>query len=376
MAGFGKSFSDAYEKSSTVASAGTLDAIKEKIKLDQTKADETKKVSNYLAMTAELGKTADPATQDRLAKLIGDSTKTWDAESAKSLYEFAESGLKEKIKANIEQEAQLDTYRKLGIKIPGGTEQPQPQTSTTTGEQESTESPLSQIQKQLPEDVSLKIGDITVTGSKVDVSQKKLINEIAATESGINRIVGMADSVPDIGGIDFKSARGIGKALSLLPRGLEGRARELSSKYFTAGGGEGLTGLSKQDETNLRTYISNLPTSGGDAYKTLSGDSGRLSDFDLQRGMNLLWRPDLGETTEIREKKGVVLKEAVKERAEAIKQGKFEIDPETGAILTPQVFDNALQKLSGGKQNVVLMQDDTGAKALVDTVSGKVIKEL
>ena len=109
MAGFGKSFSDAFEKTATVAAAGTLDAIKEKIKLDATKAEETKKVANYLSATAEVVKDADQATQERVGKLIGDSTRSWDEASAKSLFELASSSSKDK--KNFQQTLQTEKYK-------------------------------------------------------------------------------------------------------------------------------------------------------------------------------------------------------------------------------------------------------------------------
>ena len=99
----------------------------------------------------------------------------------------------------------------------------------------------------------------------------------------------------------------------------------------------------------MRTYVTGLPTAGAEVYKAFSGDTGRLSDFDIERGKNLLWRPDLGETIGIRDKKNRINKEAATERETAIRQGRFTIDPETGAILTPEVLENAETKLRGIK---------------------------
>ena len=90
----------------------------------------------------------------------------------------------------------------------------------------------------------------------------------------------------------------------------------------------------------------------------------------------------MGETVGIRDKKNKVLKESIFEREKAIRQGEFEIDKETGAILTPQVVENALKKLSGTSKDsgsrveIVLMEDSQGNRALVDKKTGKVIKEL
>lgn len=186
----------------------------------------------------------------------------------------------------------------------------------------------------------------------VSETQKKAINEITATRGTVDRITRTVQNVPDLGGVNFSGAGGmlgkIGSGLiGMFPRGTEGRLREGISKNLTAGEGSGLSGLNKEQDENLRTYIGGLPTQGGELYKALSGDTGRLSDYDIERGMNLSWRPDLGETTGIRDKKARVLKEAVVEREEAIRNGQFTVDPETGAILTPQVLNNAIAKLGG-----------------------------
>jgi len=217
------------------------------------------------------------------------------------------------------------------------------QGGVNTGGQEDVFSKLRDLQKNLPEGVSTKAGGFTVTGSKIGEAQKKEIGDIAGTASTIDRVILQSEKVPDLGGIKT----GKFDILGMLPRGLEGRAREMTSKYITAGEGGGVSGLTREQDENLRTYISNLDTNGGSVYKALSGDSGRLSDLDLERGKNLMWRPDLGESVGLREKKNKVLKEAVKKREEAIRQGKYYIHPETGAIMTPEIFDDAIREVSG-----------------------------
>jgi len=375
--GFGKSFDEAFKPAFAQSQAGALDALKEKIKKETESAEKATRLSAIKQSSLQFRENAiksgfDPRTVSMFTQAIAVQNDPDTAEKILTAGLSAVSDIsKERQKSKIKSQEEDATLKKFGINIS------QPSQVSTESSEESTKSPLLQIQKQLPEDVSLKIGDITVTGSKVDVSQKKLINEISATQSTIDRIAVMTQNVPDLGGVNFKTEGQIGKVLSLLPRGMEGRAREFSSKYFTAGGGGGITGLSQKDETNLRSYMSNLPTIGTDAYKALSGDTGKLSDFDSERGMNLLWRPDKGETIEIRDQKNSILQEAVKEREKAIRQGEFTIDPNTGAILTPQIVSKALTKLSGGKQNIVLMEiPETKQRALVNSVTGEVIKEL
>lgn len=215
-----------------------------------------------------------------------------------------------------------------------------------SGEQGTLAEQLSNAQKNLPEGVSAKVGGYTLTGTKIGATQRKDMSDASGTEATIDRVINASMTVPDIGSVKK------GGILSALPRGMEGRAREWSSKNLTAGEGGGLTGLKKQEEEKLRTYMSNLGTNGGAVYKALSGDSGRLSDFDLERGMNLMWRPDLGETTAVRDQKNKILKEAIVKRKKAISQGRYYIDPETGAIMTPEIFDEAIGSLSGNSKTL------------------------
>ena len=175
------------------------------------------------------------------------------------------------------------------------------------------ENGLSGLQRSLPPGVSFRGGPLTITGTDVGTTQQKDINAIRATRSTIDRIVKESESVPDIG----QGAKGWGRLLSPLPRGLEARARAGISEFITAGEGGGIGGLTREQDENLRTYVTGLPTAGAEVYKAFSGDTGRLSDFDIERGKNLLWRPDLGETKAIRDKKNKILKEAISERERA-----------------------------------------------------------
>jgi len=217
---------------------------------------------------------------------------------------------------------------------------------------------IQDIQKQLGPGVSVVRDGVTITGTKVGETQKKEINEAVATRGTISRVIQQSQNVPDIGGIGLEGAttqggfRGIlenvgSGIVGLLPRGTEGRARAGISENISAGEGGGISGMTTEQDENLRTYLSNLDTNGGAVYKALSGDTGRLSDFDIERGKNLMWRPDKGETTGVRDKKNKILQEAGQEREDAIRQGQFSIDPQTGAILTPQVLEGALDKLAG-----------------------------
>jgi len=101
MANFGKSFSESFDKSMAVSQAGTLDLIKEKIKLDAEKSTKATKTANFLSMTTDLVKDADPATQERVGKMISDDTKSWDEDSAKALFELTKSSVEDKIKQSV-----------------------------------------------------------------------------------------------------------------------------------------------------------------------------------------------------------------------------------------------------------------------------------
>jgi hypothetical protein len=87
MGSFGKSFDEAFKPAFTTAQAGTLDAIKERIKLDATKSDDTKKVTSYLNLAIDSLKETDEGTQKRMGAIIGDKTQEWTPDSAKALYE-------------------------------------------------------------------------------------------------------------------------------------------------------------------------------------------------------------------------------------------------------------------------------------------------
>jgi hypothetical protein len=97
MANFGKSFSDSFDKSMAVSQAGNLDLIKEKIKLDATKAEETAKVKSTLAAASDI---VDTIKNPEMKKLIESqlATKSEDGtvkpightpESAKGLFDLA-----------------------------------------------------------------------------------------------------------------------------------------------------------------------------------------------------------------------------------------------------------------------------------------------
>jgi hypothetical protein len=232
----------------------------------------------------------------------------------------------------------------------------------TSQQQDQSGSLLDKIQKNLPSGVSTKVGGFTITGTKVGAAQAKEMGDVAGTSSTIDRVVDQSLIVPDLGGLKPKGFDVVG----VLPRGLQGKAREFISKNLTSGEGGGISGLTKEQDENLRSYISNLGTNGGAVYKALSGDSGRLSDFDIERGMNLMWRPDLGETTGVREKKNAILKEAVKKRAKAISQGRYYIDPETGAIMTPEILDEALSGLMASSEQLRSLGLDPDKYELVE----------
>ena len=93
---FGKSFDEAFKPAMASSQAGTFDALKEKIKQDTEKAKESNKVANNLSIVAEVAKSADPETQQLIAKLIGDDTKSWDSESSDSLVKLAIANSKDK----------------------------------------------------------------------------------------------------------------------------------------------------------------------------------------------------------------------------------------------------------------------------------------
>lgn len=252
----------------------------------------------------------------------------------------------EKIKVMLDSNPQMAQV--IGIdpsKSGGGLDVNSLLTNSESGEpsQTSTFDILKKIQEKLPEGVSTKQGDFNITGSKVGEGQKKNIAEIQGTSSVIDRVVEQSINTPDLGNIN----KGF---VGLLPPGREGPTRSFLSEKFSAGKGGYGTGLTSEQDENFRTYISNLDTNGGSVYKALSGDSGRLSDFDIERGKNLMWRPDKGESIGIRDKKNAILKAAVAERERAIRQGDYYIDPETGAIMTPQIIDKALNNIDSIKE--------------------------
>ena len=106
---FGKSFDEAFRPAMASSQAGTFDALKEKIKQDTEKAKESNNVANNLSIVAEVAKSADPETQQLLAKLIGDDTKSWDSESSDSLVKLAIANSKDK--KDFEQTMQTERYK-------------------------------------------------------------------------------------------------------------------------------------------------------------------------------------------------------------------------------------------------------------------------
>ena len=80
MAGFGKSFSDAFEKTATVAAAGTLDALKEKIKEDVALKKEEATAADDMANAFKIAEATGDA---KLIKAITDLAYTQDSATGK-----------------------------------------------------------------------------------------------------------------------------------------------------------------------------------------------------------------------------------------------------------------------------------------------------
>lgn len=91
--GFNKSFEESFKTGYATGSAGALELIKEKIKLDATKAEEAAKTAANLEVVTELSKDADPATQDRLAKILSMKHTT---ESSKAALDLVQASIKDK----------------------------------------------------------------------------------------------------------------------------------------------------------------------------------------------------------------------------------------------------------------------------------------
>jgi len=96
MGNFASSFADSFKTGAAIGSNAALETMKEKMKQETAKAEDTKKVTSYLSLSADSLKDADPETQKRMAEIIGDQTKDWTPESAKSLYEQIQATKKDK----------------------------------------------------------------------------------------------------------------------------------------------------------------------------------------------------------------------------------------------------------------------------------------
>ena len=109
MSGFNNSFEKAFNPGMALGANAALETMKEKIKKDAEKAKETIKVTNNLTMAQELAKESDQQTQELLAKLIGDDTKSWDADSSDSLVKLAIQ--RNKDKTDFQQTIQAEKYK-------------------------------------------------------------------------------------------------------------------------------------------------------------------------------------------------------------------------------------------------------------------------
>lgn len=110
--GFNNSFEKSFGTGMAVGSNAALETMKEKIKQDATKAEESLKTSANLAMIAEMSKGADPATQERLAKIL-EMKHTPD--SSKAILDFAVTQVKDK--QNFEQTMTQERFKSgmLGV---------------------------------------------------------------------------------------------------------------------------------------------------------------------------------------------------------------------------------------------------------------------
>jgi len=105
----GQGFNNSFEKAFTPAA---LESMKEKIKQDSTKAEESLKTSANLAMVAEMSKGTDADTQERLAKIL---EMKHTPESSKAILDFASAQVKDK--QNFEQTMQQERFKSgmLGV---------------------------------------------------------------------------------------------------------------------------------------------------------------------------------------------------------------------------------------------------------------------
>ena len=113
MSGFDNSFNESFKTGMAVGSNAALENIKEKIKADSLKAEDTLKTSSNLALVAEMSKESDPATQERISKIL--TMKGHNADTSKAVLDFAVSQAKDK--KNFDQTLTQERYKSsmLGV---------------------------------------------------------------------------------------------------------------------------------------------------------------------------------------------------------------------------------------------------------------------
>lgn len=109
MAGFGKSFDDAFKPAFTTAQAGTLDLIKEKIKLDAQKAEKATKLANIKTAAVAMGEKIIASGGDpKIAKLYTDGiSEINDPDVAEKLYTAGAASFEQQMQDKIKQNTNL-----------------------------------------------------------------------------------------------------------------------------------------------------------------------------------------------------------------------------------------------------------------------------